>query len=409
MDISEVFDRVIRVHWKMIVALLLAGVVAGYTIHADEPRTYTAAARVVLDAPDPGSETESQAIADTARAIVTSPSLVQRALVKTGVRRPVIQFAEERITVTPVGTSGILEVAVRDIDPAVAAELANRLTEDLILTRLRTSRGPLDEALARVEQRVAQLEASLEVLNGKIATAPDLETEIRLSREKDLLVQRMVILEQKRADLLSTQAERPTPQIIDPARRPLELDPSRQPADIALGALLGLALAIGLAVLLESIRPTVVGEMAVARELDAPVLGVLPAPPDRSQGQVLDPLAAWLSAAAQSSGVNTVALMSTHRGDSLQHLAAALSERVNGAGAVQIRSLEQATGENGSARKTVGPAAGVVVVTPQVVRKGDLTAVRDLFRVTGGRLIGAIAYRDRRFAPNRRGRRVKHG
>jgi uncharacterized protein involved in exopolysaccharide biosynthesis len=385
----------------------VAGGVAGLTIHADEPRSYTATARVVLDAPDPTSETESQSIADTARAIVTSPSLVERALVKTGARRPVIPLAEERIAVEPVGTSGILEIAVTDPDPRVAAELANRLTEDLILTRLRTSRGPLDEALSRVEERIAQLEASLEVLNEKIAAALSIEAQLQLSREKDLIIQRLVILEQKRSDLLTTQAQRPTPQIIDPARPPVEPDPSRQLADVALGGLLGLALAIGVVVIMESVRPTVVGERAVARELDAPVLGVLPAPPDYVQGQVLDPLASWIWAAAKSSGVQTVALMSTRRGDTLERLAEALAQRVNGAGKIEIRSLEQTQSQNGSVQKTVGDSKGVVVVTPQVVHKGDLTTVLDLFRVTGGQLIGAIAYRRSGRAPIRRRRRLK--
>jgi capsular polysaccharide biosynthesis protein len=392
-EIAEVFDRIVRVHWKLIAVCLLAGAVAGLTIHTNDRPTYTATARVVLDTPDATSETEAQAIADTARAIVTSHSLVERALAKSGVRRSVIQLADQGISVEPIGSSSIVEVAVTDPDPGTAARLANELSRDLILTRLRSGRGPLDEALSRIEQRIAQLEASLEVLNNEIAVVPDLETEVRLSRERDVMIQRLVLLEQERADLLSTQAERPTPQILDHAKPSPERDPSGLPADVALGGLLGLVLGISLSVGQESLRPTVVGGPAVARELDAPVLGFLPTPPGRSQPEELGPVAAWLSAAAESAGVRTVALMSTRREEALDSLAAGLSERLNGSGSIDIRPLESIQWGKGTATRTVVSSAGVVVVTPLIVGKSELAALRDLARVTEGRVLGAIAYR----------------
>jgi uncharacterized protein involved in exopolysaccharide biosynthesis len=407
MEIREVFDRIVRVHWKLILLLLVAGLTAGFTIHADDRASYTAAARVILDTPDPTSDTEAQAIADTARAIVTSPSLVERALEKSGLHRSVSQLADDGIVVETIGSSGILEIAVTDRDPAAAAELANLMAQDLILTRLRTSTGPLEEGLSRIEQRIAQLETSLEVLNAGIAAAPDLETEIRLSREKDLLVQRLVILEQKRADLLSTQAQRPTPQIIDPAQPPHERDPSRQPADMALGGLIGLALGISLIAIWESVRPTLVGGPAVARELKAPILGFLPTTPDRSNVDDLGPVTAWVSASAKNAGVRTVGLVSARRGQELDHLAAGLREHLNGEGSIGIRPVEPEW-VKGAPRGAVATPTSVVVVTPVRIPKSDLAGVRDLSRAMGGKVLGAIAYREPRLRLRRR-QRVNNG
>lgn len=104
-------------------------------------------------------------------------------------------------------------------------------------------------------------------------------------------------------------------------------------------------------------------------------------------------MAAWLSAAAESAGVRTVALMSTRREEALDSLAAGLSERLNGSGSIDIRPLESIEWGKGTATRTVVSSAGVVVVTPLIVGKSELAALRDLARVTEGRVLGAIAYR----------------
>jgi capsular polysaccharide biosynthesis protein len=396
MEITEVLDRILRAHWKLIVAFVLAGIVAGFSIHVTDGPSYTATARVLLDTetPEPTSETEARAIADTARAIVTSPSVVERALDEAGISRSAsLMVLEEQISVSTVGSSGIIEVAVTDRDAGASARLANLLAEDLIATRLKSTRGTLDDALAEIQDRIPRMEASLEELDAQIAAASD-STQERLSRDREPLAQRLVILEEKRAGLLSTLAERPTPQIIDPARRALEADPSQQPVDLALGGLLGLILGISLSVVLESFRPTVVGGPAVSRELDAPVLGLLSNPPDRNEPDEIAPVAAWLSTAAESAGVRTVALMGTSHRDGLENLAADLSKYANGANPLDIRAMGLPVRGNGGRQRTTSTSAGIVVVTPVVARKSDLIAVRDLFGMTGRRVLGAIAYRE---------------
>src|SRR5438309_6882063 len=80
MALQEVARRVLLGHWMVIAGLVIACMAGVTVLHLREAPTYTASTRLVLDAPAPTSLTEATAIADGAKAIVTSPSHVSTAL-----------------------------------------------------------------------------------------------------------------------------------------------------------------------------------------------------------------------------------------------------------------------------------------------------------------------------------------
>ncbi|HET8789255.1 MAG TPA: Wzz/FepE/Etk N-terminal domain-containing protein, partial [Actinomycetes bacterium] len=86
MELGEVIGRIFGRHKKLIAALVLAGLLAGFAIHLDDAPRYSASARLVLDTSDPEDQAQSGVIADTTRAIASGPSLVREALEKIGVR-----------------------------------------------------------------------------------------------------------------------------------------------------------------------------------------------------------------------------------------------------------------------------------------------------------------------------------
>ena len=76
MELTEAFDRVVLRH-KLLIAMcvfLAVGAVLGLTFTA--PKLYQANVRMVLDSTDPTSETASQALADAAKGLATSPSSI---------------------------------------------------------------------------------------------------------------------------------------------------------------------------------------------------------------------------------------------------------------------------------------------------------------------------------------------
>jgi hypothetical protein len=173
--------------------------------------------------------------------------------------------------------------------------------------------------------------------------------------------------------------------------------------DLALGALFGLILGIAAASLIEALNPTLVGKEAIAAQLGAPVLGVLPLAPEDDSRDL--PWVRWrLGAQAAISGVATVQLTAAGPSVDLFPISAALV--TNGATPPR-RFTAGAVGEQASHLNigildpfSIFPegSAGLVVVTPRAIKKTDIESAKDLLRITGWPAVGAIVYTGRRGA-----------
>src|SRR6266508_1758547 len=148
MDIQEIVRRVGVAYWPLILVLTAAGVVAPAAYHFNDRPVYTASVRFVVDASDPQITTQSTALADTVRAIATSPGHVAVALDTAGVGRDATTFAQRNVRVQALGSSGVIQLDVRDVDRVAAAKIANALAQDVIATRSTISRGEATELVA---------------------------------------------------------------------------------------------------------------------------------------------------------------------------------------------------------------------------------------------------------------------
>jgi len=251
---KELFVRIVLGNWALIGAFTAVGLLVGYAVGYAEKATFTATARVILDAPDPQNATESTAIADTARAIVKSPSAVNAAVAGLG-RDPDREIGG--ITVGPLGTSGLIDISVRDEDPDVAARIANNLAATLIKTRKAASALPQDlsDQIAQVDNQISGLDgrindfdAQLQALNDKVGTADSqvaLKTQIIADRLAILTSERTALIERRQALEGRHSLPARSALVVDAASAPDRADPSRLPGDITLGGLLGLMMGLG--------------------------------------------------------------------------------------------------------------------------------------------------------------------
>src|SRR5260370_15821851 len=146
MDLQELTRRVVLGHWVLIMVCVAESGSAVHRYHLFETPMYSASTRLVLDAPAPTSGTEATAVADAAKAIATSPTHVIAALNAAGVTRDPVKVIPN-ITLVPLGTSGVLQLTVKDPDAAAAAGIAHALADDLIPTRLPVSPAARNDAL----------------------------------------------------------------------------------------------------------------------------------------------------------------------------------------------------------------------------------------------------------------------
>jgi len=447
MDLNEAGRRIVVRHWSVIVFCICMGVGLTALMHIRDTVTYTASARLVLDTQDPESRAESVAIADTAKAIATSPSQVSDALRNADVpERDPLEVAERHVSVRALGSSGVLQLSVTDPSPHVAAAVANALAAQLIQTRSNVTKGEvqrvlteLDARIAALNRRIGTVDAQVEDLNVQAAGAvgPERLNALRAKRNeaerlRDFLAQQRSVLEGQSIGLLSTEALRPKPLIISRATPPPRADSSRQGPDIALGALLGLVLGIGIAGLLEVIRPTLVGGDMLARTFETPLLGTLRSDPhDKKDAENVNAIGARLRLAARVAGVRDVMLFAVGPPADLARLAerlqavpgeiellsvqtegevAQLLEAQSGARARWVadsfstdrpRTEERASSAQGLRIGTVelnnssvrnGVAAGVVLVSPTSLKNADVLATSHLLRGTPWPVVGLIAY-----------------
>ena len=257
----------------------------------------------------------------------------------------------------------------------------------MIHARLGVSSGALQRALATISKQIDDL--------GGGTSSVD--------------VQQRSALEAERANLLSNAAFRPKPTVISPATTPRHADSSRWVPDLALGAILGLILGVGIAGLLELIRPTLVGDDALTRELGVPLLGRLHSDP----GNASPIESMWLSErikfAVEVAGVKNVRLLGAGPPADLETLAMSLREEDqnssgNGrpAGAKDEpadRAMKSRRGQGVGIDvfdlqtwSRNGGGTGLVLVCPNALKKTHLEDANRLIGVSGAPIVGLITY-----------------
>jgi capsular polysaccharide biosynthesis protein len=429
-ELSDGVRRIVGQHWKLIAIYAVLGLAIGLALHAGKARTYTASARVVLDTQDPKTQPEAAAIADIASAIATSPTQVAQALADAHLRgRDATEVAQHHVTVQSLGSSGVAELSVSDTDARTAAALANALAKRVIATRLDVTRGQasqvgsdIDKKIADLSDQIAGADSRIDALTVQSASTTDPQRansarakRDELQRQRDFLAQQRSVLESERVGLLSTGALEPKPAVISSAAVPLHADSSGLGADLVLGLMLGLILGVGLAGLIETLRPTLVDGAAVGDELGAPVLGTLSGPPDGP----LEPdevmwAAARLRLAARSARVRHIGLVSTRPGLDLDPLAAQLEAALAPVAETSLFPVAAEVGGRGGspeapARHGValrihtydpenpamanGTVIGLVVVSPSPASKLALVDTSHLLRVSRAPLLGVVAFK----------------
>ncbi len=417
MELSEAFVRIVGRHLILIALLVGCGLLGGGLLHGGDPTEYSATVRLALGTGDPSNQAQSTVVGDTARALATGPGLVGDALRTVGARRDPVSTALHHVDAQVLGSSGVVSLSVSDTNAAVAIALANAIGDEVVRAHEDMVHGRDAATLDRVQTDIAQTERSIASLDTHIKAVGPLFDVIQpiggmslserpwaepnqLLRERADLVQGLLSLNSERASVEAARALHAQDVIVDRAAAPAERVPGQLVPYLALGGLLGLALGVGLAATLETLRPTLVGRNAIARTLGAPVLAEI-------RGDVLSEAdiaeaAIHIELAAAGAHVRRVALLAPSRAFNLRpladHLAPSVSELtlhvVGQAGpfvaAGGPASPPRPAEDLGAWPPATDGSTGVVLVTPKAIRLAELTRTVEFFTISGWPLIGLI-------------------
>ncbi|WP_030169247.1 hypothetical protein [Spirillospora albida] len=438
MEIDEVAARVLRSYWALLLVMtVLPLALVGFWMQGKEP---PAVAETRLQAS--GRATDAAAgdagvsiVVSQVKAFATSRNLLVEVLDETGADRSPQKVAKA-IGVTGLGTSTVVELTVKDRDPAVATRLADTIGAAVVEEINESNQGTITRQIGALDKRIRELEKRLGPLARRAGAQP--VPDIGAANERERVQAELTDLRSNRSDLRTQLSAAGTASVVQPAVLRPEQNPMIMMAAIA--GLVGLVGGILIAVVAEMVRPTVPGQRRVADRLGVPLLGRA----DGSPAELAD-LGRRIRLAAKREGCARVTLVGAPGrlpADLVSKIAAAVYGdttkvvrtggrdgapssnstgpegrkstsvvRAGGAAVATQQAAEVATAAETASESTqpvpfralchvhafedIDPGAddavGVIVVAGPVTPVSGLAAVRDLVTASGWPLLGVIA------------------
>lgn len=390
MTIDEAFDRVVRGHWLLILICLVLPTAAALYLGGRAPAMYEAVGRVEMGTTLASSTVESDALSSRALGIVTSPGVVQRALLYAGLNVDPVQFAANDIAINTIGVSPVVEVTVTYQSPVRAARVAQSLTNQLLDF---ANAGGRDVATARIESlgtTIADLTAQRNALIPRLATASPGGV-YSLQAQINALQTTLADDLRQSSDLVLASATMSEAVLLDPVQTPTVALPSGTAQTAGLAALLGLILGIGLAALLETMRPTLRNPKAISSALGAPEIGHVGSgdPLRPSNMDTFTPIADKMALLGLRHGSAKVMLLAVHKSD--QARAAELAQVLGANKKDEMNHRLQCAALNGQWREP-GEHPAIVIFSPAKVRARELRPVHEMLESVDWPLLGVVTY-----------------
>jgi len=275
--------RIIRLRRSVIIRVAGIVLLTSLAVSFLQSPQYAAQTRVLITERDAGAAILGTAITEFTgqpeRGMQTQVQLIQvRPMLENTIRALDLgvlpEELEQRVTVSTVGQTNIIEVTVRDTEPERASAIANRLSEEFVTWSRDYRRESIAAAADEVEIRLSQAEEQILALGRRIQAEGRGEA---LAAELQLALAGYTTLAERRETLrIQEQLEVGAGRIVSPAAfnpEPISPNPLRNGL---LGLSLGLVLGLGMALLNEYLDNTLKSTEAVEMAFQAPVLGHIP-------------------------------------------------------------------------------------------------------------------------------------
>jgi len=383
--VEELFRRIVRAHLGIIALCVLIPLVAIGVVETRQKPMWSGVVRIQVDSAPPSSTTEADALSSRVLALATTPRLVRQALGKADLERNAQVVALHHVAAERLGEAPIVEVRVSDRSAQAAGRLSAALAARVAAFMNDATTGPFRRVIADLDSQVAQAQAAQTDLMNQL-------TDTRGRRQRDTLRLKISVagqsvnqLKTQRDALLLSDAQRNPVVVIDAASPEVNQVPSSLPARGVLALLLGLVVGLTVAVLLETLRPRLAGPRALARRLQAPVLG--------NTGMRPAALANAVTLAARRQGVETVVVLGVDDKDEkaagglLSEMPAARGVPQEGKAASAMKVPRGADREAGASARQQHEGLDLGLAEELGVRFADLASVRAADEHTAGVLV----------------------
>ena len=306
MTLEEMFRRIVRAHLALILVCVLVPIAGAALLTARRADPSIASIRLQVMAGSPKSATDAEGMNGRVLAVATTTSLLATALQAADAPRDVETYATNNVSAQRLGESSIVELSVSDDDPLAASRIVVELATRVVLFMNQGDQETFRSTLAGLTAQIDDATAHRDKLVAQLRGIADITARADLGVQIQSANQLLSELSGQRATLVAAQATRD--QVVLVSNQPdVRRTPSSILPQLALALLLGLVLGLTAATLLETIRPRVNGIRALARLLQAPVLG--------KSTEEINSLRNTMALAARRQGVDAVVLMGADDGD----------------------------------------------------------------------------------------------
>jgi polysaccharide biosynthesis transport protein len=271
-----------RILWRRRgqIVLVTAGVVAAVLLFTFVvPRTYPSSVSVLVKAlPVPGTSTDMQTPnMDTEKALVLlSRDIADR--VRTSTNAPETdEDLMAHISARVVPNTEILVITFVDPSPQRAATLAQAYAEEYVAFRVREATGTISAAEAPLESQISELRQRIDQLNLRIANSPSPVARRNLGTELNELLGQLATLQQRLLVVRSSlDVAKDSATIVSLAQVPTAASGPDKARTLLIGFLVGLVLAVGVALLRERLDDRIKSAEELERATGIRLLGSVP-------------------------------------------------------------------------------------------------------------------------------------
>ncbi len=277
--------------WWLMVLLALVGGVGGYLGGANEIIVYRAATTLLIyqapgALPDASTVAQGQRVADTYAQLLQQRPVLEQVIANLNLRMDPDSL-KGKLAISEIGDTNLLQLAVTDSDPQRAADIANEIVHVFIEqnvavqdVRYSDSLDNLKSQMDLVQKDITDTQAALDQLTANVAVAtltPDSAQE--RNRLQSLIADyrnSYAILLDRYEQIRLAQAQATDRVSVVEAALPGRPIPPRSRSLLALQAgLVGLALGVGVVLLIEYLNDSVDTREEVERLTGAPVMGIV--------------------------------------------------------------------------------------------------------------------------------------
>lgn len=326
--------QVLRRRWMVAVMIVMLSSSTAVILGLRQVPEYEAVSRFILY---PQVATEGNAVAvlrekqvykgvATQAELLKSEAVANRVIERLGLKKvnPNIRADQliSKITITPA--TEVLYVLALDSDPRFARDLANVFPEVYMEVETEHILAEATRSAEEFGKRITVLIGQLQEIETTMRSIqPETTRFLLLRAQRDTLLSQIASIEQQRTSLLdqSPLKNGGLGKIIQYATIPTEKKNSDPVRSGVLGMIVGIPLALGLALLLEATSDTIKNREEAEKIVGAEMLGVIPLSPDwRSDTPYIVTKEAPYSAAAEAYRTLRINIDSRVQGDEGKHL-----------------------------------------------------------------------------------------